>query len=154
MVPSAWSWARKKIFGILFIFTLEGYILGCTCFFFGKGAFLKHPSVIHPKRRFPQTIWIFRRKIVWERGNYQFCNMLEIKMKRHLQKVCRKVFRNMFLDSDLSCHLRMWGTHSHFNALCVDWLTHFWRKMLSSQFTHFFRRFLILKNRSCRLFHF
>ena len=35
--------------------------------------------------------------------------MLEIKIKRHLERVCRKVLQNMFLDSDLSCHLRIGG---------------------------------------------
>ena len=28
-----------------------------------------------PGIQIPQTIWIFRRLIAWERENYQFCNM-------------------------------------------------------------------------------
>ena len=35
---------EKKSFWVWFIYSLEGYVLGCIYFFLEKSAFLKHPS--------------------------------------------------------------------------------------------------------------
>ena len=65
--------------------------------------------------KIPQKIQIFRRKIVLERENYQFCNVLRKGQRAYSKtKVSWKVLQNRFLVSDLEFHLRMGG-----NTHCV-----------------------------------
>ena len=62
-----------------------------------------------------QKIQIFRREIVLERENYQFCNGLRKGQQAYSKtKVSWKVLQNRFLVSDLEFHLRMGG-----NTHCV-----------------------------------
>ena len=57
--------------------------------------------------KIPQKIQIFRRKIVSERENYQFCNVLGKGQHAYSKtKVSWKVLQSRFLVSDLTCHLR------------------------------------------------
>ena len=102
-------------------------------------------------------IQIIRRKIVLECENYQFCNLLRKGQRAYSKtKVSWKVLQNRFLFQILNSTWEWGGTHivSHnkwlymlgsfwHNAVYIEflWSTHFWRKILSWEFLHFFRRF-------------
>ena len=60
--------------------------------------------------KIPQKIQIFRREIVLERENYQFCNGLRKGQQAYSKtKVSWQVLQDRFLVSDLTFHLRMVG---------------------------------------------
>ena len=95
---------------------------------------------------------IFRRKIFWERKKYQFCNMLEIKVKRHLwiPKCVEK--------SSITCSHKNTNLDSLWHLIfkwCIsksfDWNTHSCRRRDLRTFSADFFR---LVNRIRRLFHF
>ena len=44
-----YSWDREKSFWIWFIYTLEGYVLGCTYFFFEK-VYFWNTLIVHPRK--------------------------------------------------------------------------------------------------------
>ena len=77
--------------------------------------------------KIPQKIQIFRRKIVLERENYQFCNVLRKGQRAYSKtKVSWKVLQNRFLVSDLEFHLRMGGTHIVSHNKWLYMLGSFW----------------------------
>ena len=113
------------------------------CALWGKKTVLKLYIVIHSfqklESRLRRQFVLFRRKIVRERENYQFCNMLEIKVKRHLRRP--KCVEKSCITCSHNKHTSWFALT--FNVQMMHFLD-FWliyALLSSSRFTHFFRRF-------------